>query len=173
MVRAILDGSKTQTRRIIKNTGTYAIEDHHGIITANRERSALATQCRYGKPSDRLWVRETWAEVGTMDPGLIVYRADYPDCVPRQYENVPPASEITWKPSIHMFRKHSRIILEITGVRVERLQDISEAGAIAEGVSDILNPVGAYRELWESINGPASWAANPWVWVVEFKRRQA
>jgi hypothetical protein len=199
MVRALLDGSKSQTRRPVKNTGLYAIDARfHGEEVAARELVGLATQCPYGQPGDRLWVRETWANVGTMDPGLTVYRADYPACVPKEYQNVPPAESITWKPSIHMFRKASRITLEITGVRVERLQDISEADAVAEGVRissqarrsdtcygiyECQMPDGKthfndssydlYRILWEQINGregPTSWAANPWVWIVEFER---
>jgi len=136
-----------------------------------------------------LWVRETWAEVGTCDPGLIVYKADYPECVPRGYENVPSIDKVKWKPSIHMFRRHSRITLEIVGVRVERLQDISEEDAKAEGVGQVGIETGqvlesgapveigsyacAYCDLWESINGSGSWDANPWVWVVEFRMEAA
>lgn len=193
MVRALLDGSKTQTRRPAKPRRKPSLldgswTDDYVLDPGNRDW--LMRDNPYGQPGDRLWVRETWAQPAALDPGPTVYRADYPDCVPAQYENVPPAEEITWKPSIHMFRKDSRILLEITGVRVERLQDISEADAIAEGVEPHevrqfalhgLNAeeraairrqaaVGPYRGLWESINGGGSWDANPWVWVIEFRR---
>ena len=224
MVRALLAGSKTQTRRICKNQpysngfhfdgqdilchndylppSAMLMDIRHGntsYTASNME--GWETECPYGQPEDQLWVRETWAEVGTMDPGLIVYRADYPACVPNGFENVPPVSDITWKPSIHMFRRHSRITLEIVSVRVERLQDISESDAIAEGIPEDGTPcprchcsgwimqggypvqcdakgcgdgaVDEYRTLWESINGAGSWAANPWVWVVEFRRIEA
>lgn len=206
MVRAILDGSKTQMRRVAPITDLN-IKPHSddmvtwgvsfskpvkgslgsysgGKFSIDQAQRIIASMFNpYGVQGDRLWVRETWAEVGNMDPGLIVYRADYPDCVPRQYQNVPPASEITWKPSIHMFCRHSRILLEITGVRVERLNDISEADARAEGAKPYLLPVNPSREqlrhvdgyasLWNSINGAGSWAENPWVWVVEFRRIEA
>jgi len=104
-------------------------------------------------------------------------------CLPPGLENIPPASKICWKPSIHMFRRDSRILLEITDVRVERLQDITYEQAAAEGVhrgplrewcaSDEGGnchkyPVPAFRDLWQSVGG--NWDANPWVWVVEFKR---
>jgi hypothetical protein len=199
MVRALLDGSKTQTRRIVKPfEARPSAADLPDDVAYLPDFTCYRSTCPYGQPGDRLWVRETWANVGTMDPGLTVYRADYPACVPKEYQNVPPAESITWKPSIHMFRKASRITLEVTGVRVERLQDISEADAVAEGVRissqarrsdtcygiyECQMPDGKthfndssydlYRILWEQINGregPTSWAANPWVWVVEFKR---
>lgn len=197
MVRALLDGSKTQTRR------PYKVR-YHPDSGCEMAASELAREPQhvidrttpYGKPGDRLWVRETWAQPAALDPGPTVYRADYPACVPQGYTNLPKVDEITWKPSIHMFRKDSRILLEITRVRVERLQDINEADADAEGVEverccgrssdacgaflggccgqpDTVDPVAAYRELWESINGASSWNANPWVWVVEFKRVQS
>jgi hypothetical protein len=224
MVRALLDGSKTQTRRALKRQpwASCSIEEGnegespfvysalHGAGPGyDVDESRAPCVCPYGRPGDRLWVRETWAQPAALDPGPTVYRADYPACVPAQYENVPSAEEITWKPSIHMFRKDSRILLEITGVRVERLQDISEADADAEGCERLeserynrdpalcpkcdglrlhraLGPNGGviedvdcvecdtyvkrYRHLWESINGAGSWDANPWVWVVEFRR---
>ena len=170
MVRALLDGSKTQTRRVVKPQ-----PDHNGGVNAclSVDDQAFIDTCPYGVVGDRLWVRETWAEVGTNDPGLTVYRADYPECVPSHYENVPPASEVTWKPSIHMHRHRSRITLEITGIRVERLNEISEADVVAEGIASA--PAGeygmaAYRSLWNTINGPGSWEANPWVWVIAFRR---
>lgn len=178
MVRALLDGSKTQTRRIVKDTGFYAIEGHHGTETAERERSALATRCRFGMPGDRLWVREAWRTVAEAD------------CMPPRDLN---AAHRLWmeadaphqpgfgklRPSMFMPRWASRINLEITGVRVERLNDISEHDALNEGVT-FLNPVKpgranrmareAFADLWQSINGAGAWDANPWVWVVEFRR---
>jgi len=118
-------------------------------------------------------VRETWAEAGASAPDLKLYRANYPEHVPSIYENVPPAKEIRWTPSIHMPRTASRILLEITGVRVERLRSMSQDDARAEGVIAASGPMEAglaFRELWESIYGEGSWKANPWVWVIEFKR---
>lgn len=190
MVRAILDGSKTQTRRVITNhPGDQWTHDGFGRITSKHPkqdrfglfvRRGLGTDfpecdivpCPYGQPGDQLWVREAWARTTVgLGTEMVVYRegdnrTDYGG---------------PWKPGIHMFRRDSRISLEITRVRVERLQDISEGDTIAEGVSvhpdhhgrpreSIYSPVQAYRDLWESINGPDSWSANPWVWVVEFTR---
>lgn len=230
MVRALLDGSKTQTRRIVKpanvaRAGSDGVELWTGFMGWQLAETLLAdqslstskhTRCPYGQPGDRLWVRETWAQPAALDPGPTVYRADYPACVPPQFTNLPSVDEITWKPSIHMFRRGSRILLEIVAVRIERLNDCSESDAKAEGVLDLdaddwqrpevrtkegwalcttcagtglhntLAPNGGvncdvdchecdthvklYRHLWESINGAGSWAANPWVWVIEFKR---
>jgi len=192
MVRALLDGTKTQTRRACKPMNAWVDQEcrevrmvdgapYHFLKGATDPVEKL--RWPYGQPGDRLWVRETWAQPAALDPGPTVYRADYPDCVPRGYTNIPPADEITWKPSIHMFRKHSRILLEVVSVRVERLNDCSEADAVAEGVTiedkhkggycagEVMPPaLRAYRDLWESINGAGSWDANPWVWVVDFRR---
>jgi hypothetical protein len=218
MVRALLDGSKTQTRRILKDTGLYAIDASiHGMEVATRELDRLAMNSPYGQPGDRLWVRETWGNVAfsldesgerqTWSPdrpataihempygngyysGHVIYRADgeFEWC-----DDDGDGEKSCWHPSIHMPREASRIDLEITGVRVDRLQDISEADAIAEGVRGlerylaggtdsedpdsgleagmILDPRFAYQMLWESINGPGAWDANPWVWVIEFRR---
>jgi hypothetical protein len=199
MVRALLDASKTQTRRVCKPMNAWVVKDclevrnvdgvlHHFLKGAQQPIERLRSP--YGQPGDRLWVKETWSEVGTMDPGLIVYRADYRACVPAQYQNLPPAAEIKWKPSLFMRRTASRILLEVVSVRVERLQDISEADAVAEGVvkfsDNLINGIpgwkgypeaiprptakDAYVDLWELINGINSWDVNPWVWVVEFWR---
>lgn len=156
MVRALLDGTKTQTRRVVK----CHVEDY-GIIRHT------ATVCPYGYPGDRLWVRETFRQY----PDGIFYRADAND--------IELANDVhrPWKPSIFMPRAASRITLEITAVRLARLQDISEVDVTAEGIQEIIDagvdhdgwPRDAYRSLWDSINGPDSWDANPWVWVVEFK----
>ncbi|CAN0620418.1 conserved protein of unknown function [Burkholderia multivorans] len=204
MVRAILDGRKTQTRRIVKwrdvRTGlnlrfsglTASAVGNAWVLEsptrASHEWRCAPTQCPHGHIGDRLWVRETWAQPTTLDPGPTFYRANYPYCVPQGFENVPAESEITWKPSIHMPRAMARITLEITGVRVERLQSISEDDAIAEGVDGQmcaaavgrapsrakLLPVAVhgYAHLWESLNAARGhgWDANPWVWVIEFRR---
>lgn len=205
MVRAILDGRKTMTRRIVKPQplSGYAFADYKtdlgypaslGRLWAGwwpsdrRDGSPIYYKCPYGQPGDRLWVRETWAEVGTLDPGFLVYRATYPECLPAGLENVPDASAVRWRPSIHMFRWASRSILEITAVRVERLHDISEEDARAEGCPPCLGlsecgggcdccesarPVKWFRDLWSAINGAGSWDSNPWVWSVSFNRVEA
>lgn len=169
MVRSLLAGTKTQTRRIVKDTGFYAINASvHGAVTAARELKALATQCPHGMPGDRLWVKETWAHnyrapLGASDRRpYVLYRANGDDAE-------------KWTPSIFMRRRSSRITLEITAVRVERLNDISADDAMAEGIDTLsgiptVNAISDYRALWESINGAGSWAANPWVWVISFRR---
>lgn len=183
MVRAVLSGRKTQTRRIVKRQphgfGSWVASAKEWLFpNINPHTSAV---CPFGSVGERLWVRETWAHhklavnARTDDEGPFVYAADTMAEQHRLGDR--------WTPSIHMPRWASRITLEVTGVRVERLQDISEADALAEGVACELvdsyararpqnpRPAGfAYRDLWESINGPDSWLANPWVWVVEFKR---
>lgn len=196
MVRAILDGRKTVTRRPVKvqpfDLG-WSRRDHKFEYTAGRAEDGdeidgfyaystrsggeWSAKCPYGQPGDRLWVRETWAQPSNLDPGPTAYRATYPDCLKGQgWENLPPIDAIRWKPSIHMFRRDSRILLEIIAVRVERLQDISDEQAMAEGavypIADHLDAAWRvqFQRLWESINGPGSWDVNPWVWVVEFKR---
>lgn len=188
MVRALLAGTKTQTRRVYK-TKNGGVWPYPNDIPGMRQ---AARACAYGQPGDRLWVRETFVQGWDHDPvtdrikrydsdGKQIpiktwYRADGADigwCDADGWEANTP-----WKPSIHMPRAASRITLEITSVRVERLQDISVADCIAEGIArgGPENPDGIekreYRELWESINGPSSWIANPWVWVIEFKRVQ-
>ena len=165
MIHAILDGRKTQTRRIVKSANDSCGDP----IMPNDSR----LPCKYGKPGDRLWVRESFRLTGDSHGeyyagdklGGVIYRATNPDGICDM--------EGGWKPSIHMPRAKSRKTLEITGIRVERLQDISEKDAIAEGVGsavtrDCKRP--KFVALWESINGPGSWDANPWVWVVGFRR---
>ncbi|MGA4275635.1 hypothetical protein ACI2VH_02630 [Ralstonia nicotianae] len=193
MVSAILDGRKTQTRRIISPQPTV---DERGLLwwkwskysgSANIERLGQPSddwlaRCPYGQPGDRLWVREAFmhepadycweASVSIpVRPATTIYRADSD---PRG-----EAKGCGWKPSIHMPRALSRITLEITGVRVERLQEINEEDARAEGVGPLRSDgrmrngtpaIDGYADLWESINGAGSWAVNPWVWVVEFRR---
>jgi hypothetical protein len=190
MVRAILAGQKTVTRRQVKKQAAL------DCLAAGFEPSFLtlpgnADLCPYGQPGDRLWLRETFTDLrGTgvehrPDPNGQIQRYAYAaDCAPGSYaDEARKEYGIKWKPSIHMPRAASRILLEITGVRVERLQDISRSDIRAEGLvcppelaSDDVSPnyrdwyPSAWRELWESINGIGSWEANPWVWVVEFRR---
>ena len=204
MVRAIRDDSKKQTRRIVKpqpapnaphDGGTNWIYDPtRGLHVPVGSVGHLSTsakggiRCPYGQPGDRLWVRETWDWRDwswNKDCRVrIAYAADG-----EQADKTSPVgwrptiyNYERWRPSIHMPRWASRITLEVLGVRVERLQDISEEDARAEGValedgqwtdedgtlrSDYRT---AFRRLWISINGQDSWDANPWVWVVEFRR---
>lgn len=183
MVRALLDGSKTQTRRIAKlphqnPLGVWESFDWggpNGGRTAQGEtvpaqkaiahtRTGEIICCPYGQPGDRVWVRETWQRAG----GNTGYWHRATD--DKADDGNSPVS--SWRPSIHMPRAASRITLEIVSVRVERLQDISHSDAMAEGMAWD-DAVFDYRTLWESINGPGSWDANPWVWVVEFKNLQS
>lgn len=229
MVRAILDGSKTQTRRVVKEGKkpreaniVEPVQDFWRFtVDGGGAYQSTDIDCPYGNLGDRLWVRETFRVVD--DPAA--YHVDDGRCEPFLYEGVKykckdavrrgdngerfvvdyradnpsrimdKIGKPKWKPSIYMPRWASRITLEVTGVRVERLNEISKDDAIAEGV-DWVSPefYGAeppepdsdgvavgdrhgpnfardnFRRLWESINGKGSWATNPWVWVVEFKR---
>lgn len=207
MVRAILAGTKTQTRRVVKQQPP-----------ADKQRSAWyepgvmgwappevpsqhwhRVRCPYGQPGDRLWVRETW-RVGRKhdhvkpidlpyDRGLTTFydaggsRGRQEIGGPYVNDDKYPAGAMPeWvgkgRPSIHMPRVASRITLELTGVRVERLQDVSETDLHCEGLQETIDagidhdgtPRDAWRALWSSINGAESWRANPWVWVVEFRR---
>ncbi len=191
MVRAILDGRKTQTRRIVKGApmGDFwqpAFVRGELLFDAQLNPPSCtkkAIRCPYSKPGDRLWVRETWAPDGEM--GGLWFRAGVPVYVAGQHsgdwdtydrlQGNPPPDELKWKPSIFMPRWASRLLLEIVSVRVERLANISEEDAVAEGISPQYAEEGTkaryrYWQLWEQINGKGSWAKNPWVWVVEFKR---
>lgn len=190
MVRAILDGRKTQTRRPIKwkqTRFTEIGEREDGSKWPWSEDAEHACDfwhpCPFGAVGDRIWVRETWNKYG----GLLTYRADHDWIDDMRKETVCTAK---WVPSIHMPRWASRILLEITDVRVERLNAISEEDAEAEGIDlEVLydsqdcydciadhnmtgrpTVTGAFKYLWESIYGAESWQANPWVWVIEFKR---
>ncbi|HIE1504200.1 TPA: hypothetical protein ACXJSP_000187 [Pseudomonas aeruginosa] len=184
MVRAILEGRKTVTRRVVSPQPDFLgsmVDPNTPFKTLDAGLHARIT-CPYGEPGDRLWVRETWGlQVRSYGGGageFIVYRATNPDaiyCRSSEGREYP----VKWKPSIHMRRHSSRILLEITAVRVERLQDISNDQAIAEGIdthpmgfygNGCITAGGAFLELWESINGDGRWADNPWVWVIEFKR---
>ena len=180
MVRALLDGTKTQTRRIVKITHRTP-----GLAAClqppvGAPRPGVASElCPYGQRGDRLWVRETFARIdGQTRPWIETdYRATY-----THGDRLGDSLGIKkrWTPAIHMPRHASRITLEITGVCAERLQSISTADALAEGVNvhpdhhskpctSPYSPVQAYRDLWEQINGPGNWDLNPWVWVVTFK----
>lgn len=201
MVRAILEGRKTQTRRVVRWNSRRAdeVDDGEGegngfIVLQGGEwwpcyrydGNEIPLGCPYGVPGDRLWVRETWQNVGAMCENEIIYAADDQDAVNR------------WRSPIHMPRWASRITLEVVGVRVERVQDITEEDARAEGVQTEADFYGdkniktylgstpwhrynadacaaasaaeSFMTLWESINGKGSWDANPWVWVVEYRR---
>lgn len=189
MVRANLDGRKTQTRRIAKHI------PHKNNPYCNEDGIAVA--CPYGKPGDLLWCRETWAPHADM-PGQYIYRADpggdYQDTV---------TPDFRWRPSIFMPRRACRIVLEIEETRVEPLHYITEKDAQREGLESVSmssfggwrnylyktsfprrgtkltdeqhrivgyqSAIRSYQSLWESINGPGSWAANPWVWVIEYR----
>lgn len=226
MVRALLDGSKTQTRRAVKRQpwASCSIEEGHEgespfIYSSlhgagpghDVDESRTACVCPYGQPGTRLWVRETFFAYGRWETRYsekkkrdewhfvdmtlecdraYQYAADNPDVPLAKGRGVTPG----WytRPAIHMPRVASRIALEIGNVRVERLQVISEADCWAEGIAacdGLLDDMAifeaarrmgrcfedaapTYAALWESINGPGSWDANPWVWAVEFKRAQ-
>jgi len=189
MVRALLDGRKTQTRRIMKPQPEVCPRGGHWwpsnvfktMLHIEEEMQngkggwggLVGDACRFGDVGDRIWVRETFGDCGER----LVYRADTDDGAKCKVKR--------WTPSIHMPRWASRILLEITDVRVERLKDISESDAIAEGLeqysddgiiyygpfgSGDCRPEVSYKKLWQSIYGEESWQANPWVWVIEFKR---
>ena len=182
MVRALLAGIKTQTRRVVKksefwpaSTVRAAILETRGTamaVDAYRCTYGPEIKCPYGMPGDRLWVKEThWRDD---EDGAILYAANLDDCsVVDQNKHETGSPRYNWKPSIFMPRAASRITLEVTGVRVERLQDISEADAQAEGIRETAPPLRDFRleysDLWASINGDGSWHMNPWVWVIEFK----
>lgn len=171
MVRAILAGRKTMTRRLYKPRAQDNIDDPLGPL--------WSLPSPYGVPGDRLWVREAFI-VGHEDghggwsvlcpsghterDGRVFYRATFDEPDPNEHGAMP------WRPSIHMPRWTSRLLLEVTDVRVERLQDISAADCEAEGG---FSPV-SFADAWEAINGKrAPWASNPWVWVISFSRVEA
>jgi hypothetical protein len=213
MVRAILEGRKTQTqtRRVVKphpqvteqrlrELGAWA----EGFTLSEQVNAAFQSgcidaKCPYGQPGDRLVVRETWQYADWTEDGMpwIRYRADQatrliedtPEdwserltdawaslSVPENYALDNRAADRRWRPAIYMPRWASRILLEVTGVRVERLRDISAEDARAEGVIPFVADhlpaawTGSFERLWKSINGPGSWDANPWLWVVEFRK---
>jgi len=175
MVRSILAGNKTQTRRVMKPRPTYGKPWHGWVIDPDAMDIPIA-MCPYGIPGDRLWVREPVGIHCRPEDGLegyCVYRADFPDGPDVTFEP-------HWTPAMHMPRWASRITLEITGVRVQRLQEISDVDMRAEGIDFLLEPDGrpathynrqSFATLWDAINGKragCAWAADPWVWAVEF-----
>lgn len=186
MVRAVLDGRKSNTRRVCK----IPIEIPRGYPGASRDRleylDRVFDKCPHGQPRDRIWVKETYSVISRDDSNegeKIIYRADDWNDVAK------------WKPSIFMPRKYSRILLEIESIGVERVNDISQEDAIAEGIEPIdigyrlwtdylnnggdrpgscypgfKNPVDSFKSLWDSINAKkCPWKANVWVWVIRFK----
>lgn len=191
MVRALLEGRKTQTRRIVKpprgwadrfpNVDPWCLRSPGAVWwwDGRHKHTGVKQDCPYGQPGDRLWVKEAW---GVLYPQYIndadeltFWKADYSN--QELEEQILPK----WKSPLFMPRSRSRILLEITGVRVKRLQDISEEDARAEGVdisdewtgcADDLtgSHAKAYQFLWESINGSGSWDENPFCWVLEFRR---
>lgn len=188
MVKAIIENRKMQTRRIIKPQPL----PRAGAPKAWHDSDYFMQLCPYGVPGDRLWVRERWAieDCGNWVrlskeiwcDGWPIDMIKYPatDAPPAKYKNKSP---YWWnkRPSISMPRWASRITLEIVSVRVERLQDITENDAEKEGSPDdgywdatqgvhITDYRRGFMKLWNSIYGPDAWAANPWVWVIEFKR---
>lgn len=186
MVRALLDGSKTQTRRVMKGAALDWISTPTGFdpqFIADAENRL----CPYGQPGDRLWVRETWAIASKATDLVKVYysaserqsHTEFHEYFPVSLAGHMPATWPKYRPSIHMPRWASRITLEIVSVRVERLQDISEGDAVAEGCIGghgsipgyqyAATPMEHYHWLWNSINGPSAWEKNPFVWCVEFK----
>ncbi len=199
MVRAILDGRKTQTRRIISERHLNLIDLGSQIgecypvecgIDHENSQSYYREHCPFGKPGDRIWVRETYQgplfdyehmEAYLEDsskfekPDFCVYRADGKPAP--EFYDADDNLHCCWRPSIHMPRWASRILLEITDVRVERLASISQEDAAKEGYPANPEPYGGsmdkwlwFRQLWDSIYPEQSFSHNPWVWVIEFKR---
>lgn len=211
MVRAILDGRKTQTRRVVKPQPEHV----WGYGVPNSDLEYFCAHVRYpgqhqpdpwvrcpygappnrGKSGDRLWVRETWAPMSPdaerrpIEECGIEYHADTFAARPGGWDNDPDSPDaLRWRPSIHMPRQYSRLTLEITAVRVERLRDITEEDAKAEGVArgwyerDTLDgpeavPTdyrGGFRAAWNEMHSKRGygWDTNPWVWVVEFRQAQ-
>ncbi len=189
MVRASLSGQKRMTRRIVKPQPDLRSDDYmsisysgmtHGGPPAYMLGILAQYGCPYGKKGDVLWVRETWADTAdNFDSDFLpsretLYRAD----------DELRSCDISWKPSIHMHRRRSRLTLVVTDVRVERLHAISETDAISEGTQEptvrtlpgchqaAWSERSVFAHLWESINGADSWTANPYVFVIEFAAHQ-
>jgi hypothetical protein len=233
MVRALLDGLKTQTRRVVKlppwtasvtvdaggtifGPGPY-LKAHRAQPVPDDVGAMERVHCPYGYPGDRLWVRETWApfyaggnslafpQPDMFEANAIRYRATpdhvtaYPTSISTWESRPTSTREHPWRPSIFMPRWASRLLLEIVEVRVQRLHDLTEKDALAEGISEVpffpddgyplcvgymvgkddkrtaldQTPIQTFTKLWTSINGADSWAANPWVWALTFKRIDA
>ncbi len=187
MVRALLDGRKTQTRRPIKWRQTRATEIAEREDGSKWPWSEDADNvcdywhpCPFGAVGDRIWVREAFrVHSRATDVATLVYKASVRNSWTEQTHRVPvsvcnkPATPEKWTPSLHMPRWASRILLEITDVRVELLNSISKEDSLAEGITDwhgVGTQVDNFSRLWQSIYGEESWNANPWVWVIKFKR---
>ncbi len=203
MILALLSGAKTQTRRAIKCPQWFeghllhAKNEHGGYDVMSDHEGGEQMFCPYGKPGYQLWVKETHCLVA--DPGAepSEYRGTHRgECVVVDYYASGPHTRIMdripkgsanarrWRPSIFMPKWASRITLEIESVRVERLQEISDMDALAEGVTirtdahiaseyvhGAVSPAQfEYFALWEAINGRGSWDKNPWVWVLTFRK---
>lgn len=192
MVRAILEGRKSQTRRVakpIKHPDWGNLYTPGALIIEKESDDVIKRSCPYGSSGDRLWVRETF--IGPLFPSDLPedhlsskyltpeychYKASGDSC---EYVDMDDNIAQKWTPSIHMPRWASRILLEITNIRIERLDNISEDDAVAEGAArtdelngcadDIDSARHAYKLIWESINGKGSWDTNPFVWVIGFK----
>ena len=206
MVRALLDGRKTQTRRIVKGTDSavkFCKEwningEEVFVVLGEKDHTGMnpvlgAISCPFGAVGNRIWVREAFrVHSRATDVATLVYKASERNSWTEQTHRVPvavcnkPATPEKWTPSLHMPRWASRILLEITDVRVERLNAINEHDALAEGVAKLrggfwkhyqpgwtqhqLSARGSFVTLWKSIYGDESWNSNPWVWVIKFKR---
>lgn len=199
MVRAILQGQKTQTRRVIKPlcgaSPHFHIKEGDRYPYYYRRRDAVwdsfgtaeelaAKHCPYGKPGDHLWVREPWFEY----QGVYYFAATDNDRLRAEFRQRPDLKQrLRWRSPIHMTRSYSRITLEILSVRVERLQSISEEDALSGGLEEKFflsqpcwrgdpegewcrHPVDAYKNLWDSLDRKNPWASNPWVWVIQFQK---
>jgi hypothetical protein len=201
MVRALLAGTKTQTRRVVKpvkHPDLGNLYDAGALVLEREPQHVIDRACPYGQPGDRLWVREAFRFAASLDRlspndvGEKALDAGYnTPWAPMQFEadgsragawhgfDTPPTVTTPGKlrPGIHMPRWACRLVLEVTGVRLERLNEISDDDIASEGIQEWIDggvdhdgyPRDAFRSLWESINGAGSWQANPWVWVVEFR----
>ncbi len=186
MVRAILAGQKTVTRRLVRLPGDLDPETlHSGCDGTTAQKFGggvrVPVRCPYGEPGHTLWVRESFAqyEPDDVQGARTYYRADREDGACQ----VRPGVFLKWTPSIHMPRNRSRLTLAVEDVRVERLHAIDDADALAEGIMSAVGdeaqgraslagwPRAAFRVLWDEINGKrAAWHTNPWVWRVQFRR---
>ena len=172
MVRAILEGRKTQTRRVakpVKHPDLGNLYAPGALLREHEPQHVINRACPYGQPGDRIYVRETFSQ--HPEWGQLAFRADG-----EEFEDADGwLWEPKWMPSTHMPKDLARIWLEITSVRVERIQEIIPDDCIAEGAWPVEQrelgrgheAVSAFRELWESTGG--DWDANPWVWAVDFK----
>jgi hypothetical protein len=179
MVRAILDGRKTMTRRIVKNEKIFQAAAKIGEISSalidkreleKHDLSYILQFCPFGTVGDGLWVRETWSEY----EDNYFYRASIDLLEDKELDQMKYGFN-KWKPSLFMPKSACRLKLRITNIRVERLNDISRGDAMQEGcpfqnLAKVNNPISWFMNLWESINGKGSWDKNPWVWVVEFEK---